>query len=202
MRPARLLLLTVLLLAACAPRLQTVGAPTARPEIEGDKIRMADGYRLPLQLWPAKASPKAVVVALHGFNDYRNAWSGPGPWWADQGVTVYAYDQRGFGDSAQRGIWPGVGVLAGDLTGVAELVRAAHPGVPLYLVGHSMGAAVIMTAMGGADPPEVDGIVLAAPAVWGRKTMNPFLRFTLWLAVHTQRRSDAPDTGCGTNPGK
>ena len=40
---------------------------------------------------------KAVILALHGFNDYSNAFAMPARLWAERGIASYAYDQRGFG---------------------------------------------------------------------------------------------------------
>jgi alpha-beta hydrolase superfamily lysophospholipase len=61
-------------------------------------------------------------------------------------------------------------------------VRKRHPGTPLYLLGESMGGALVMAsdAAGAAD-----GIVLVAPAVWSRDTMNPVQRLALWISAHT-----------------
>ena len=50
-------------------------------------------------------------------------------------------------------------------------MREKHPGLPLILLGESMGGAVIMAALAEASPPEADGFVLAAPAVWSRAVM-------------------------------
>jgi acylglycerol lipase len=65
-------------------------------------------------------------------------------------------------------------------------VRARHPDVPLYLLGESMGGAVVTVAMtgeAGAKRPDADGVILAAPAVWSRQTMNVFERAALWAGV-------------------
>jgi alpha-beta hydrolase superfamily lysophospholipase len=48
-----------------------------------------------------------------------------------------------------------------------------------------MGGAVVMTAMASADPPEADGIILVAPAAWGRALQGPLQSGLLWLAAHT-----------------
>jgi alpha-beta hydrolase superfamily lysophospholipase len=47
------------------------------------------------------------------------------------------------------------------------------------------------------DPQAVDGLVLSAPAVWGRATMNPFYRATLWLSAHVMpwNHADGRDLG-------
>lgn len=145
---------------------------------------MDDGERLPLRVWPAAGPPRAVIIALHGFNDYSIAFDAPAAWWADQGVTTYAYDQRGFGKTAHRGLWPGTARMVADLRIVTEMVTRRHRGAPIYLVGESMGGAVALTALAEA-PLAVDGVVLSAPAVWGRSTMSPLYSATLWLAAHT-----------------
>ena len=49
----------------------------------------------------------AVIIALHGMNDYANTYYLAGPWFAERGVALYAYDARGFGRSPNRGLWPG-----------------------------------------------------------------------------------------------
>src|SRR3546814_3279572 len=61
------------------------------------------------------------------FNDYSNAFADSGPALAAQGLEVYAYDQRGFGEAPHRGLWPGVEALTGDLTTAAGLLRQRHP---------------------------------------------------------------------------
>jgi alpha-beta hydrolase superfamily lysophospholipase len=172
---------------------QEAGPAVRAPTLSGagDRVYVAaDGLRLPMRVWPAEGEPKAVLLALHGFNDYSNAFADPAVWWAARGVTTYAYDQRGFGAARQAGLWPGVAAMVTDLRAVAALVRARHPRAPLYVLGVSMGGAVVLAALGQPAGPgdplaAIDGAVLVAPAVWGRATMNPLYRTTLWLGAHT-----------------
>jgi alpha-beta hydrolase superfamily lysophospholipase len=172
-----------LIAAGCAPLYQPRLALKGEPVLNADHLRARDGYVLPLRFWPVDGQEKAVAIALHGFNDYSNAFAGPAAFWASQGVTVYAFDQRGFGATAFRGLWPGTDVLARDLKDVVTAVRRQHPGRPLYLVGESMGAAVTLVAMTDKTKPNVDGVVLAAPAVWGTH-LKPFARSMAWLMAH------------------
>ena len=159
------------------------GGPPVAPRL-ADKVLIADdGTRLPLRVWLPKGKPKAVILALHGFNDYSNAFTGPAEALAKDGIATYAYDQRGFGEAPLRGRWPGQRQLTDDLATASRLVRAQHPDVPLYLLGESMGGAVVIAAETGAtgtQPPQADGIILVAPAVWGRDTMNVVERAALW----------------------
>lgn len=142
---------------------------------------MADGYRLPVTVWKTDA-PQAVILALHGFNDYRNAFAGPASYFARHNILTYAYDQRGFGETAQRGIWPGDTVLESDAASMARLVCENYPDLPLFLLGVSMGGAVVINMQKSASC--IAGVILVGPAVWGWQTMPFWQRYTLKLAAH------------------
>ncbi len=175
-------LMLAALAAACAPRLQPAGPPVAAPSIAGDAYIAADGAALPLRRWLPAGEARAVILALHGFNDYSNAFDAPAKFWARHGIATYAFDQRGFGGAPHRGLWPGAETMTDDTVAVARLLRRTHPGTPLYLVGDSMGGAVAMVTLAG-HRRIADGAVLVAPAVWGRRHMNPFQRGLLWLVA-------------------
>ncbi len=172
----------VMVLGACATQLEPPGPDVMRATETSDAFVMPDGMRLPYRVWLPKGRPVAVALALHGMNDSRDAWEIPGPEFADAGIAVFAPDQRGFGATASRGYWPGTEGLVDDARTMARLLRQRYPDVPLYLMGESMGAAVLMVLATGPAPPHVDGYVLSAPAVWGRAQMNVFLRGMLWVA--------------------
>ena len=91
-----------------------------------------------------------------------------GRWFAARDVSVYAYDQRGFGGSPNRGLWAGNETMVDDLRDAIMAIRATYPDTRIFLAGESMGAAVIMTLMASSNPPLVDGVVLVAPAVCGK----------------------------------
>ncbi len=189
-----------LTVGACVPRVEPAGPPTAMPGLGNDHVRVADGTSLPLRVWRAEGETEAALIALHGFNDYSNAFATPARAWAAQGITTYAYDQRGFGRTEQRGLWPGADALVEDLRTVTRLAKAAHPEVPVYLLGESMGGAVVMTLMGRPEPPSVAGIVLVAPAVWGWQSMNPFYRAALWLGAHVMPWAKVSGRGLDIKP--
>ena len=181
---AAVLVAVVLVAAGCAPMTRPMGEIINQPLLAGDTFHTGDGERLPLRSWsPETGKPKAVIVALHGFNDYSNFFAEPGRFLAKHGIQSYAYDQRGFGGTPGRGLWPGVETLGADLRAFARLVRDRHRETPLYLLGDSMGGAVIMTTITLPGAPEVKGVILAAPAVWGRVTMPWYQRLALWVGV-------------------
>ena len=175
----------LLVLAGCAPRVVASGPADTVPHMTDDSFIAVDGARLPMRRWLPVDKPRAVIVAVHGFNDYGNAFAMPGPWFAERGIAAVAYDQRGFGAAPHHGLWAGATAMTGDLGAITAAVASQHPGIPLYLLGDSMGGAVVMTALAGKDPPATAGAILVAPAVWGRATMPVYQRAALWLAAHT-----------------
>lgn len=154
------------------------------PKLTDDAYVAADGTSLPLSIWPAaNGAPKAIILGLHGFGDYRKAWEEPAGIWSGAGIATYAYDQRGFGGSPTRGRWPGTDALVDDAKTVAALIQARHPGVPFYLAGESMGGAVVLVA---ADRgAEADGLILSATALRSRDTFGPVASAGLWFFAHT-----------------
>jgi acylglycerol lipase len=193
-KPRSLLIASILIilsatLSACAPQLVLPGPPISEPKLTEKNIVMADGAQLPLHQWPPSGThqknPKAILLALHGFNDYGLFIKTGAEYFAGLGIKTYAYDQRGFGAAPHTGRWPGRNAFAQDLTTVTGLLRRRHPDTPLFVLGHSMGGAIVMSAVTGPNPPSTDGIILAAPAVWGRASMQFYQRWTLALLSHT-----------------
>jgi alpha-beta hydrolase superfamily lysophospholipase len=176
----------LLCVSACSPLVNLPGAPITTPKIDRARFITADGAQMPFRSWLPKDTPaKAVIIALHGFNDYSNAFTASGTYLSSRGIACYAYDQRGFGGAPGRGLWSGVDAYTDDLTAFTAVVRMLHPKVPLYVLGESMGGAVTIAAMTGSRPPDVNGVILVAPAVWGRDTMPWYQRWLLAVTAHT-----------------
>ena len=172
-----------MLLAACAPQIAREGLATNPPTITSGYFLTRDGLHLPLRRWDAD-HPRAIIVALHGMSDYSEAFDMPGPWWAEQGITTYAYDQRGFGAAPDPGVWAGSDAMRGDLDNFVDAVRAKYPGVPVYALGESMGGAVVLSSLATQTPPHVDGVILIAPAVWSREDMPFYYGWAAWFMAH------------------
>jgi alpha-beta hydrolase superfamily lysophospholipase len=191
----RLLALVLLagLAAGCAPTFQQAAWPDAAftgPRLESSALVSFDGTRLGLTRWDAErpagggpSRPWAVIVAVHGMNDYANAFHLAAPWWASQGVTTLAYDQRGFGRSPERGIWAPDTLKIEDLRTIVALARRQWPGAIITVAGESLGGAVAIEAFASQDPPAADRLVLLAPAVWGWSSQPLLYRALLWLAA-------------------
>ncbi len=173
-------------LAGCAPQLVDPGPLRWTPELHPTHFTTRDGLSLPYRSWPAvNNNPKAIIVALHGFNDYSSFFEDPAAFMQSRGITSYAYDQRGFGGAGFRGRWFETARYRMDARDFTQIIAAKHPGVPLYILGESMGGAVAMTMLSEQEAPWVTGAILSAPAVWGRESMPWTQSALLWLAART-----------------
>ena len=191
-----LAILFVALLSACS-----APTPQATASVVPDKIvhanappatstlfKLPSGQALAARVW-ASPQPRHIVLGVHGFNDYSKAFEPLAQHLvAELQATVYAYDQRGFGANPQPGIWPGTDPLLGDLRDIATQLRERHPGLPLTVVGESMGGAVVLVAASEAPGLTADQLILKAPAVWGSNSMPWYQR----LSLHTMNLL-APD---------
>ena len=197
-------LIALLLVSGCAPQFYPGGKRLHTPAISEHLLTTSDQVDLPVRVWPAETGkPKAVIIALHGFNDYSRAFEKPAIWWSKMGLTIYAYDQRGFGAAPHSGYWSSADTMAADLGDAIKATHTLHPGIPLYILGSSIGGAVILTALGKQDTTSnehVSGVILVGPAVWGGHAMNPILSFLLWLGAHTVPANHLTDEGLRIKP--
>lgn len=184
----------LLLLVACAPTVIPAGDPIGSVRITKSAFIASDGASLPLQHWGPVDDPDAVILGLHGFGDYANAFDEAGTALASDNIALFAYDQRGFGRTATRPFWPGTQSLVNDVADMLVALRSQYPDRPIYLMGDSMGGAVaIVTA--ASRPQWMDGVILVAPAVWNRDMM-PWYQ-TAPLSIISQSLSWLPLSGQG-----
>lgn len=187
MRYRRLGILSVLFMmcAACAPRALTIGEIVQPANWSGNLWTTTDGHAIATRSWMAE-NPKAVIIGVHGINDYSQAFADSAPWFAERGIAFYAFDQRGFGNTPEWAAWYDTRSKTHDLDAFYSLVAERHAGAPIYLVGLSMGSAVTLATLANNGPASgAQGAVLVSPAVWGWKTLNPLYKTTLWIGAHT-----------------
>ncbi len=188
-----LALAPALLLGACAPMTQHALTPAADfrgPSLQSDGFVSYDGARLGMSTWlpeglPEGREPWAVIVGVHGMNDYAQTFWMAAPYWAGHGIATYAYDQRGFGRSPGKGVFADEKVSVEDLRTICVLVRARYPHAVIAVAGESMGGAVSIQAFASDRPPDADRLILLSPAVWGWSHQPVINRAALWVAAHT-----------------
>ena len=180
-----ILALLLALLTGCMPMIHPPGVTINAAQLKANTFLTEDGAHLPFRHWLPKTEAHAILIALHGFNDYSRFFQQPGEYLSKQGIACFAYDQRGFGGAPKRGLWAGGAAYSHDLLTLVRLIKQRYPDRPIYLLGESMGGAVVITAMNQADMPDVAGIILVAPALWARSTMPWYQTSLLWTLAHS-----------------
>ncbi|WP_431963234.1 lysophospholipase [Nocardia sp. bgisy134] len=121
------------------------------------------GSRIAWRAWLPETTAKAVVVLVHGIAEHSGRYGHVGKRLADAGFAVYALDHLGHGKSA--GSKANIGSMAGsadNVEGMLDIAAREQPGVPKFLVAHSMGS-LITLYLATRGPIDVAGIVLSAP---------------------------------------
>jgi len=102
------------------------------------------GQHVFVHAWLPPEPARAVVLVAHGMAEHGGRYARLGRVLAKNGLAVYAPDHRGHGETAAGRLgWGGADAWNGtirDLAALADRARAAHPGAPLFLMGHSMGS--------------------------------------------------------------
>jgi alpha-beta hydrolase superfamily lysophospholipase len=129
----------------------------------------AGGTQITAYRWDPAGAPRAIVQITHGMGEHARRYEHVARALNEAGFVVYAQDHRGHGASAGPGAlgdlgdgsWP---ALVADIGGLSARARAEHEGLPLILLGHSMGSFAAQQYLldHGTD---VDGVVLTGTAV-------------------------------------
>ena len=129
-------------------------------------IRTADGQSLALREWPAtSAAPLGLVHITHGLGEHSGRYAHVAQRLNALGFAVRAHDHFGHGrSSGARGGLPNGLRLVDDLAFLIDDARASYPGLPVVLLGHSMGGLVAASFVARGVRP-LDALVLSSPAL-------------------------------------
>ena len=153
-------------------------------------VEGAGGLPLFAQAWLPDATPSAVIVVAHGLGEHSSRYQ----WFAERlaadGRAVYAIDHRGHGRSGgPRANVERFAHVVSDFSTFAGRAQRQHPGVPVFLFGHSMGGAIAFASAARVQD-SLSGLVLSGPALSAGDAVPP-LR---WLAARLCSLV-APNTG-------
>ena len=145
---------------------QPADKPSARTgsHVQG-AIAGSGGVSLYWQAWLPPAAPRAVVGLVHGALEHSGRYTHVADRCIEAGLAAYALDFRGHGQSGGR---PGqigrMSLLVEDLGRLMCLAGERHPGVPAFLVAHSLGAMVALEYVIAADQ-SLAGLVLSGTGI-------------------------------------
>jgi alpha-beta hydrolase superfamily lysophospholipase len=147
-----------------------------------DQCREATETHLPVCVWQDTARrPKGVVLLLHGIAERALTLNHLAQELVSDGFLVYGLDERGHGwwHFRQTKNDPGYNChfhqTVGDVDKVLSCLKKEHPGLPLFIIGESIGAAIALRA--AVDRPDaVDGLVVSGS---GDKTAPDSMRWVL-----------------------
>ena len=128
-----------------------------------------DGATFSYSRWEAAAGPRAVLVAIHGLSGAALDYEPLGRHLTPLGFSTYAPELRGQGNDplvSRRGDLDRIETWFVDLRAFFAIVRAQHPGLPVFYYGESMGAALLTRFLAQAGPGDRPAaLVLASPVV-------------------------------------
>jgi alpha-beta hydrolase superfamily lysophospholipase len=142
-----------------------------------------DGTKLYLRRWEigsavqheASSKPLAVVHILHGMAEHSQRYNRLAEKLCGAGIEVWAADQKGHGKTADLNVNdPGKGGIlghcadndtfervAGDVNSINQIILKTHPGIPLFLMGHSWGSFITQHYIENHDCKDLAGCILS-----------------------------------------
>lgn len=129
-----------------------------------DRLGVQGGASLRRLCWGEGAFDAAVAI-VHGLAEHADRYGFVAQWLVERGYRVYAYDQRGHGESdGPRTHASSFALLLDDLERFLESVRTEAGTRPVLLLGHSMGGLEVASLL-ALRRPEISAAVLSGPAL-------------------------------------
>lgn len=130
------------------------------------EFRSFDEVQIKGYIWQGEQPPQGIVVIAHGMAETILRYDEFATYLAEKGLIVYGYSHRGHFETA--GSLERLGYIgdngwakmAEDLNTVIHMAKAAVPGIPVYIFGHSMGSYVTRTYLVD-HPSDVTKVILS-----------------------------------------
>lgn len=129
----------------------------------------SDGLEITAYRWDPEGAPAGIVQLTHGVGEHALRYGATADRLTDAGLVVYAQDHRGHGATAGSpenfGVigaagWP---ALVADIGALSARARAENPGLPLTVLGHSLGSFATQQYLVDHSA-DVDGVILTGTA--------------------------------------
>lgn len=123
------------------------------------------GVRIVYDVWTPDTTPRGVVVLAHGYGEHARRYDHVAERFGRAGLTMYALDHRGHGRAGGKRVRVRhMKEFVADYRTLVQTARKENPGIPLIVLGHSMGGGIAF-AYGVQHPGEYDLMVLSGPAI-------------------------------------
>lgn len=185
-----------------------------------ERLESPTGASLAFRHWRPQGPARAVLIVCHGLGEHAGRYGGLAEAMAQRGFATFAHDHRGHGLTTAPDAPPGRFAWRGgaekvvaDVLAMRDLAEARHPGLPVFLFGHSMGGLIALnTAMtaperfAGAAPWNMNAVpgrfliglarflLKAERALKGSDVpadLVPRLTVQAWNAAMPDRRTDS-----------
>ncbi len=132
-----------------------------------------DGETIHHQTWAPDTAPRGLIVLVHGLGEHSGRYAHVAKALVDAGYVVAALDHRGHGKSTGKRVFvKSYDQFMRDLAQFRRLAEAEHAGLPVVMLGHSMGGNLVMGHI--LDHQEgLAGVVLSGPALQVGDDISP-----------------------------
>lgn len=127
------------------------------------RLQCSDRVERAIHIW-SPAQPRAVLLAIHGGMAHAGDYVTPGLFFKEKGLATVSFDMHGH-DGQKRVDIPGFDTFLDDMELMLQWVKANYPGLPIFVLGHSMGALIAAHLGLGrfAKDPHIRGYILSSP---------------------------------------
>jgi acylglycerol lipase len=157
------------LLIACVvfvPALLSASGPAWLPAARGESPAASAAGQIASSCWAdPDVEAKAAMLCIHGLSLHRGTYAEFGKEISRAGIVAYAIDLRGFGELQAKTRTTSMdfdGCLS-DIKQTLEQIHRQHPGLPVVILGESMGGAIALRAA-ALYPKLISGLISSAPA--------------------------------------
>jgi alpha-beta hydrolase superfamily lysophospholipase len=124
--------------------------------------------------WDPAGEPTHVVLLVHGYGEHAGRYAHVAERLAARGAVVYAPDHYGHGRSeGERAVVDSVDDMVTDVAAVAALAGQEHPGLPVAMIGHSLGGIIATRYV--QTQPRPAALVLSGPVIGGNPAIAALL---------------------------
>lgn len=143
-------------------------------ETQKDVLTTKDGLKLDIHIWEPD-STQAILLAVHGGLAHAGDYVTPALFFKEKEITTVAYDLRGH--KKEKVCIDSFEQFLDDTNVFIEWVKTRYPDIPIFYLGHSVGA-LIGTHMGLKSMKKesaIKGFIFSSPYYENAIKVNPLI---------------------------